>query len=59
MFANNFSADKPSWCLARKTRIRVRERGGLRLTPAEAGVLVFFRAPHPWQLPLQPVSADR
>ncbi|MEU1313327.1 DNA cytosine methyltransferase [Streptomyces cinnamoneus] len=46
---NCFSADKPSWCLTGKTRTWVRERDGLRLTPAEAGTLVSFRAAYPWQ----------
>ncbi|MFF0481919.1 DNA cytosine methyltransferase [Streptomyces sp. NPDC004435] len=46
---NTYSADKPSWCLTGKTRTWVRERDGLRLTPAEAGVLVSFRASYPWQ----------
>lgn len=46
---NCFSADKPSWCLTGKTRTWVRERDGLRLTSAEAGTLVSFRASYPWQ----------
>ncbi|MFG2141903.1 DNA cytosine methyltransferase [Streptomyces sp. NPDC048650] len=46
---NCYSADKPSWCLTGKTRTWVRERDGLRLTPAEAGTLVSFRATYPWQ----------
>ncbi|MFD3514851.1 DNA cytosine methyltransferase [Streptomyces sp. NPDC058657] len=46
---NCFSADKPSWCLTGKTRTWARERDGLRLTPAEAGTLVSFRASYPWQ----------
>ncbi|MFI1012605.1 DNA cytosine methyltransferase [Streptomyces sp. NPDC020965] len=46
---NCYSADGPSWCLTGKTRTWARERDGLRLTPAEAGTLVSFRATYPWQ----------
>ncbi|MFE0058757.1 DNA cytosine methyltransferase [Streptomyces sp. NPDC059003] len=46
---NCFSADKPSWCLTGKARTWVRKRDGLRLTSAEAGLLVSFRATYPWR----------
>ncbi|WP_254069473.1 DNA cytosine methyltransferase [Herbiconiux sp. VKM Ac-2851] len=44
---NEFSADKPSWCLTGSTRTWARD-DGLRLTPAEAGTLVGFRPDYPW-----------
>ncbi|WP_406153132.1 hypothetical protein OG217_05460 [Streptomyces sp. NBC_01023] len=46
---NCFPADKPSWCLTGKTYTWVRESDGKRLTSAEAGTLVPFRATYPWQ----------
>jgi DNA (cytosine-5)-methyltransferase 1 len=45
---NAFSADGPSWCLTGSSRSWERE-DGLRLTTAEAGVLVGFDADYPWQ----------
>lgn len=45
---NEFAADQPSWCLTGSSRSWVRD-DGVRLTPAEAGVLVGFRADYPWQ----------
>lgn len=45
---NRFSADGTSWCLTGSARSWEREDGE-RLTPAEAGVLVGFRADYPWQ----------
>ncbi|WP_433677598.1 DNA cytosine methyltransferase [Microbacterium gorillae] len=44
---NEFSADRPSWCLTGSSRSWKREDGEL-LTPAEAGQLVGFRADYPW-----------
>ncbi|MGI5517978.1 hypothetical protein [Streptomyces sp. CA-106131] len=46
---NAFSADGPSWCLTGKSRTWKRESDGLRLTEAEAGLLVGFRRTYPWQ----------
>ncbi|MEV7512008.1 DNA cytosine methyltransferase [Streptomyces sp. NPDC091201] len=46
---NTFSADGPSWCLTGKARTWKRESDGLRLTAAEAGLLVGFRRSYPWQ----------
>ncbi|MEU1592714.1 DNA cytosine methyltransferase [Streptomyces sp. NPDC005708] len=46
---NAFSADGPSWCLTGKSRTWKRESDGLRLTEAEAGLLVGFRRSYPWQ----------
>lgn len=46
---NTFSADGPSWCLTGKARTWYRESDGLRLTEAEAGLLVSFRRSYPWQ----------
>jgi site-specific DNA-cytosine methylase len=46
---NCFSADGPSWCLTGKSRTWKRESDGLRLTEAEAGLLVGFRRSYPWQ----------
>ncbi|MGW8387174.1 DNA cytosine methyltransferase [Streptomyces albidoflavus] len=46
---NSFSADNPAWCLTGKARTWKRESDGLRLTPAEAGLLVGFRRSYPWQ----------
>ncbi|WP_159599265.1 DNA cytosine methyltransferase [Agromyces humi] len=45
---NRFSADKTSWCLTGSSRTWERE-DGLRLTPAEAGLLVGFDRSYPWQ----------
>ncbi|MFD9190341.1 DNA cytosine methyltransferase [Streptomyces phaeochromogenes] len=46
---NAFSADGPSWCLTGKARTWKRESDDLRLTAAEAGLLVGFRRSYPWQ----------
>ncbi|MFI9078735.1 DNA cytosine methyltransferase [Streptomyces sioyaensis] len=46
---NSFSADGPSWCLTGKSRTWKRESDGLRLTEAEAGLLVGFRRSYEWQ----------
>ncbi|MFD3309387.1 DNA cytosine methyltransferase [Streptomyces sp. NPDC058656] len=46
---NAFSSDGPSWCLTGKSRTWKRESDGLRLTEAEAGLLVGFRRSYPWQ----------
>jgi DNA (cytosine-5)-methyltransferase 1 len=45
---NYFSADGPAWCLTEKARGWYRESDGLRLTPAEAGLLQGFRRDYPW-----------
>lgn len=45
---NLFSADKPAWCLTEKARTWYRVSDGLRLTPADAGLLVGFDRRHPW-----------
>ncbi|WP_448812142.1 DNA cytosine methyltransferase [Agromyces bauzanensis] len=45
---NVFSADGPSWCLTGSSRTWERE-DGLRLTPAQAGMLVGFDADYPWK----------
>lgn len=45
---NFFSCDGPSWCLTEKARTWEREADGLRLTPAEAGLLQGFRRDYPW-----------
>ena len=45
---NRFTADGPSWCLTGRSRSWERE-DGLRLTPAQAGILNGFRADYPWQ----------
>ncbi|MFG2667689.1 hypothetical protein ACGFY6_26020 [Streptomyces sp. NPDC048387] len=46
---NTFSADKAGWCLTGKARTWYRESDGYRLTEAEAGQLVGFRATYPWR----------
>jgi DNA (cytosine-5)-methyltransferase 1 len=45
---NFFSCDGPSWCLTESARSWVREADGLRMTPAQAGLLQGFRAEYPW-----------
>lgn len=44
---NGFSADGPSWCLTGSARSWERE-DGVRLTPAQAGVLTGFDQSYPW-----------
>lgn len=44
---NEFSADRPSWCLTGSSRTWKRD-DGRTLTPAAAGQLVGFRADYPW-----------
>lgn len=44
---NEFSADRPSWCLTGSSRTWKRD-DGVTLTPAEAGQLVGFRPDYPW-----------
>jgi DNA (cytosine-5)-methyltransferase 1 len=46
---NLFSADGPAWCLTEKARTWYRVSDGLRLTEADAGLLVGFDKSHPWQ----------
>ncbi|MGW4476833.1 DNA cytosine methyltransferase [Nonomuraea sp. NPDC004354] len=46
---NVFSADGLSWCLTEKARTWYRVSDGLRLTEAEAGVLMGFPRDYPWQ----------
>ncbi|MFD5856110.1 DNA cytosine methyltransferase [Streptomyces chartreusis] len=46
---NEFSADKQSNCLTGKARTWKRVGDGLRLTQADAGLLVGFRCTYPWQ----------
>lgn len=46
---NEFSADKPAWCLTNSTRSWHRVSDGARLTPADAGLLVGFPADYPWR----------
>ncbi|WP_211370010.1 DNA cytosine methyltransferase, partial [Nonomuraea turkmeniaca] len=46
---NLFSADRAAWCLTEKARGWEREADRLRLTSAEAGLLVGMPYGHPWQ----------
>ncbi|MEU4229470.1 hypothetical protein AB0F17_34680 [Nonomuraea sp. NPDC026600] len=46
---NFFSSDRIAWCLTEKARGWEREADGLRLTSAEAGLLVGMPYDHPWQ----------
>lgn len=45
---NLFSADHPAWCLTEKARTWFRVSDGLRLTAADAGLLMGFPSDHPW-----------
>jgi DNA (cytosine-5)-methyltransferase 1 len=46
---NEFSADKPSWCLTSKARSWKRVSDGTQLTAAQGGLLTGFPADYPWQ----------
>lgn len=45
---NDFSTDKPAWCLTGKARSWYRTSDGTKLTSAEAGALQGFRRDYPW-----------
>ncbi|WP_433357836.1 DNA cytosine methyltransferase (plasmid) [Microtetraspora malaysiensis] len=45
---NEFSADRPAWCLTGKARTWKRVSDGSTLTPAEAGLLNGFPRDYPW-----------
>ncbi|WP_327590307.1 hypothetical protein OHA25_27335 [Nonomuraea sp. NBC_00507] len=46
---NEFSADKPAWCLTSKTRSWKRISDSAPLTAAQAGLLIGFPTDYPWQ----------